>query len=188
MWTVLTETDRLLIRRFEAGDEQLLARIFCDPGMMRYLGGPWDAPQLAEALQEWRGDWGVANRWHGMLVRKDTAQAVGTAGIAADTLRDEPGVELTWFVLPEHQGRGYAGEISRALLRLAFDGLGAERVVAETHPDNPAANRLLHRLGFTCLGERRYQYEDLPGFDRQAVWALTRQTHRLDQIISRVPA
>jgi len=63
-------------------------------------------------------------------------------------------------------------------LQLAFNDLEAERVVAETHPENPASNRVLEKLGFECLGERHHQYDDLPGFDTQVLWALTRQHWR----------
>ena len=40
--------------------------------MMRYLGGTWTPDKVAEALQEWHEDWGVDNRWYGVLERKGT--------------------------------------------------------------------------------------------------------------------
>ncbi len=66
---------------------------------------------------------------------------------------DEPGVyELGWFLRRDLWGRGYAGEISRALLDYAFDTLGLRRVEGETiDPDR--AGRLLEKLGMTGLGE-----------------------------------
>ena len=76
-------------------------------------------------------------------------------------------------MVPEHQRQGYATEVTRELLRFAFDGLGADRVIAETHPDNPAANGVLDKLGFECLGERHHTYDYLPGFETQVLWALT---------------
>ena len=175
---VLVESQRQLIRRPEAGDCRSLERVFCDPAMMRYLGGAWTASKVAEALQEWREDWGVDKRWCGILQRKDTLQAIGTAGITENTIPGEPGLELSWFVLPEHQRQGFASEITEELLRFAFDGLGAERVVAETHPDNPASNRVLEKLGFKCLGERHHSYDYLPGFDAQVLWEATRESRR----------
>jgi RimJ/RimL family protein N-acetyltransferase len=74
------------------------------------------------------------------------------------------------LVLPEYQNQGFATEIAAELLHLAFDKSGAERVVAETHPENPASNRLLEKLGFTRLGLRHNTYDDLPGFDTQVLW------------------
>jgi|GEM_PF-132006 len=178
----LVESERLLLRRPEEGDQEVMERVFCDPTMMHYLGGPWTAVKVGEALHEWRADWGVDNRWNGTLLRKDTGEAVGTAGLTADTVPGEPGMELSWFVLPGHQRQGLATEITRELLHLAFDGLGAARVVAETHPENPASKRVLEKLAFERLGERQHRYDYLPGFGTQVLWALTRrgwEPHRL---------
>jgi ribosomal-protein-alanine N-acetyltransferase len=172
---ILVESDRLLIRRPAEGDNRCLERLFCDPAMMRYLGGVWTPHKVAEALQEWRKEWGVNNRWYGVLLRKDTGEPIGTAGMTENTIPGEPGLELSWFVLPEHQKQGFATEITHELLRFAFDGLGIERVVAETHPDNPASNRVLAKLCFECFGERQHRYDYLPGFETQTLWALTRR-------------
>jgi ribosomal-protein-alanine N-acetyltransferase len=175
---VLAESARLLMRRPCPGDEPGLERVFCDPEMMLHLGGVWTADKVADALQEWRDDWGVGQRWSGVLVRRDSREPIGTAGLTRDTVPGEPGMELSWFVLPAHQGRGFATEISEALVRIAFEGLGAARVVAETHPDNAAANRVLEKLGFTSQGERHHSYDYLPGFETQVLWALERERRR----------
>ena len=166
----LVESNRLSLRRPEESDRCALERIFCDPGMMRYLGSPWTAEQTAEVCAEWHADWGVEQRWSGVLVKKETCAVIGTAGLTKDTIAGEPGFELSWFVLPEYQNQGFAAEITAELLRFAFATLGAERVVAETHPENPASNRALEKLGFTCLGLRHHTYDDLPGFDTQVLW------------------
>lgn len=178
MKNILLESNRLLLRRPEAGDQTCLEQVFCDANMMRYLGEVWNADKVAEVIQDWREDWGVERRWSGVLVKKDSQEIIGTAGLTENTLADEAGFELSWFVLPEHQKQGLASEITDALLRFAFDDLKAERVVAETHPENPASNRVLEKLGFECLGERHHQYDDLPGFDVQVLWALTRKSWR----------
>ena len=81
-------------------------------------------------------------------------------------------------MLPEHQRQGFATEITHELLRFAFDDVGAERVLAETHPDNPASNSVLEKLGFECLGERRHTYDHLPGFEAQVLWGTTRGSWR----------
>ncbi len=101
-------------------------------------------------------------------------EPIGTAGLTDGTVAGEPGLELSWFVLPEQQRQDFAAEITGALLRFAFEEVGAERVLAETHPQNPAANRVLRKLGFVCLGERRHAYDYLPNFETQVLWTFTR--------------
>ena len=170
----LLETARLLLCRPVAEDTPDLERVFCDPGMMRYLGAPWAPSYVTEVRMEWQTDWGAGQRWTGVVKKRTTLEFVGIAGLTRDTLPGEAGYEVSWFVLPEHQNQGLATELTLALLQLAFTRLGAERVVAATHPANPASNRVLAKLGFARLGERHDTYADLPGFDTQVVWALTR--------------
>jgi [ribosomal protein S5]-alanine N-acetyltransferase len=173
MMRVLVESDRLLIRRPIGGDRRSLESVFCDPEMMCYLGEPWNKDKVADALREWRQEWGLNDRWYGTLLRKDTLEVIGTAGLTKDTIPGEAGLELSWFVLPNQQRQGFATEITNELLRFAFESIKIERVVAETHPDNPASNRVLEKLHFTCLGERHHSYDYLPGFDTQVLWEMT---------------
>ncbi len=172
--SILVSSDRLMVRRPEEDDRPALERVFCDAEMMRYLGEVWKPEMVADTVKEWRDEWGYKNRWSGVLVRKDTSELIGTAGITEDTVEDEPGLEMSWFVLPEHQGQGFATEITRSLLAFAFEELCVKRVVGETHPGNPASNKVLEKLGFKCLGERKHEYDYLPGFDTQVFWEYTR--------------
>ncbi|GLW16653.1 N-acetyltransferase [Streptomyces sp. NBRC 13847] len=56
---------------------------------------------------------------------------------------------------PDHAGRGYATEASRALLRLGFEELGLHRVQAELDGRNTASARVLERLGMRREGHLR---------------------------------
>jgi RimJ/RimL family protein N-acetyltransferase len=48
---------------------------------------------------------------------------------------------------PEHQGRGYATEASRRLLRIAFEDVGLHRVVGRLEARNTPSARVLEKLG-----------------------------------------
>lgn len=54
---------------------------------------------------------------------------------------------LGYTIDPAHAGRGYATEIARNLLSLAFDELGLRRVTAGCFADNPASRRILEKVG-----------------------------------------
>ncbi len=55
--------------------------------------------------------------------------------------------EIGYVLNPDHSGHGYITEAGRALLTLAFDGLGVHRVVARIDQRNDASARVLRRLG-----------------------------------------
>ncbi len=171
---VLIETNRLYLRRLEETDLPYLEQLFCDSAMMEYLGGPWTKEMARETLEEWRDQWRINNYCYGCLIRKDTAEVIGTAGFTENTIADEPGIEFSWFILPSQQRKGFASEVTGELLRHVFDTLGKDRIVAETHPENRASNRVLEKLNFRKLGERDNQYDYLPGFDKQVLWEFCR--------------
>lgn len=55
--------------------------------------------------------------------------------------------EIGWSLHPDSQGRGYATEASRELLRLGFEELGLHRIVADADPRNTGSIRIMERLG-----------------------------------------
>jgi RimJ/RimL family protein N-acetyltransferase len=67
--------------------------------------------------------------------REVVEQAVGTQA------------EIGWAVDPAHQGRGYATEAARELLRLCFEELGLHRVEALCFAANEPSWRLMERIG-----------------------------------------
>jgi RimJ/RimL family protein N-acetyltransferase/Fe-S-cluster containining protein len=63
----------------------------------------------------------------------------------------EGAVEMGYSVLPVHQGRGLATEMSAALVGWAAEQ-GAHIVQAQAKPANPASIRVLEKLGFQEIG------------------------------------
>ncbi|MEV7416576.1 GNAT family protein [Streptomyces sp. NPDC089919] len=55
--------------------------------------------------------------------------------------------EIGYVFHPAHQGKGYASEAARAVLRLAFEELDLHRVIGRCLADNTASAGLLDRLG-----------------------------------------
>lgn len=89
---------------------------------------------------------------------------VGSAGFKGPPDR-EGTVEIGYSVLPGHEGRGLATEMTAALVEWAARQ-GARIVHAEVRPDNPASARVLQKLGFREAGTG-----DVPGmvrFEREA--------------------
>ena len=67
--------------------------------------------------------------------------AVEVVGDLTLNVRSEEhrGGELGFIVHPRHQGKGYATEAARALLRWAFEEVGFHRVYGRTEPRNEAS-------------------------------------------------
>ena len=72
---------------------------------------------------------------------------------------------LGYLVDPAHQGRGYATEIARAALDLAFGDLGLHRVTAGCFADNVASWRVMEKVGM-----RREQHGIRDGWHAELGW------------------
>lgn len=78
---------------------------------------------------------------------------------------------FSWIGRP-HQGRGLGTEMRRAILHLAFAGLGAERLQSEAFDDNVASNAISRGLGYTPNGTTWATRQGKPA--RLLRWELTR--------------
>jgi RimJ/RimL family protein N-acetyltransferase len=140
-------TPRLRLEPMGAEHAEDLWRLQRDEAVARWYGRPWtleDALRYARRRAElWEAN-GV-DKW--MAYDRTSGELVGRGGLCMD---DElECLEVGWTVRPDLWGRGYATEIGRAGLALAFDDLGADEVVAFTGPDNRRSMAVMERLGMS---------------------------------------
>lgn len=72
-----------------------------------------------------------------------------------DVAWEIPAAELGYFIIEAQQGNGYATEAIRAILRLAFQELGFERMFVRILPTNRKSLALANKLGFQPEGVLR---------------------------------
>lgn len=137
-----TERLRLVPIGPELADDLFL--LHQDPGIARWYG-PWtaaDARERAAAMgRAWRS--GGVHKW--LAYDRTTAALVGRGGLSSTADRR---LELGWAVRETLWGQGYATEIGRAGLELAFGELRAEEVISFTETHNHRSRAVMERLGF----------------------------------------
>jgi [ribosomal protein S5]-alanine N-acetyltransferase len=134
-------TERLVLREFRRDD---VARVF--EYQSRYDGerpAREDVQRLVDLFCHWADE--EPRSKYQLAITLD-GRVIGTCGVRKD-VPDAVVAEFGCELDREHWGRGYAREASEALLRLAYDELGVERVIARTTADNATAIRLAERLG-----------------------------------------
>jgi RimJ/RimL family protein N-acetyltransferase len=92
----------------------------------------------------------------------------GRAGLQHCDIDGVDEVELLYALQFECWGRGYATEVGRALLDVAFERIGLASVVAYARLDNQRSRHVIEKLGFTY--ERDIEHEGEP----YALFRLTR--------------
>jgi RimJ/RimL family protein N-acetyltransferase len=80
--------------------------------------------------------------------------------------------EIGWVLHPDFQGHGLASEAALRLLHLAFEELGAHRVVANLDARNLDSAKLCHRLGLRQEGHFVHDHRDEDGWADSLVFAI----------------
>ena len=76
----------------------------------------------------------------------DAGRTVGEFMLRVKSLESRQG-ELGWSLHPDAQGRGFATEAAREMLRIGFDELALHRIVAGCDSRSTASLRVMQRLG-----------------------------------------
>ena len=165
-----TATHRLRLEPLSPAHVDDIAVMLGDPQVGATMGGVRDRAYAEERTLVQAQRW--ADDGFGLWAAYSLADGgfVGRGGIQHTTLEGEDVVEVGWCLPPSRWGHGYATELGRAGLDLAWD-LGLAEVVAFTLPHNTASRAVMHRLGMVY--ERECVHADLP----HALYAARRPPH-----------
>ncbi|MBX2853812.1 MAG: GNAT family N-acetyltransferase [Rhodobacteraceae bacterium] len=139
-------TPRLRLQPVRSSDEAIYLAYFQDAEASKWNGGPLeDIDACRDRLMADVSHW--TRRGHGMwmLRRRSDDLAVGACGLVWS--EGWPRSELTWWLLSEHRGCGYAKEASLAAIQYGYETLGWPLVETHTRDENAPARRLVARLG-----------------------------------------
>ena len=152
---VYLETERLVLRRFTPEDWPLLVELDSDPEVTKYINGGRATPEETvrnEVVPRLMGDY---EAWDGYGVfaahEKAGGDFVGWFALRPERSDPDGDPELGYRLRRTAWGRGYATEGSKALLRQAFDVLGAKRVWAQTMTVNRRSRNVMEKSGLTFV-------------------------------------
>jgi RimJ/RimL family protein N-acetyltransferase len=164
----LPTTARLALRRFTPDDLDFLDRLNSDAATMRYLGGAVSRAESATQLRERILAYYEEHPGLGVWLLSERSSGAPVGFHLLNHIRGERHVQVGYRLLPACWGRGYATEMSRALLHYGFIALGLAQIVAITDPSNFASQRVLEKSGLTRRGERSFAHPAYARFGPQA--------------------
>ena len=144
----MIETERLFLRPFRADDEDILYQIYGDAEIMEYT--PFDPltregakTHLQMIIAGWQKnpvlDYELA------IIVKETGEKIGRCHMQVDEETDT--AMIGWMMLKKEWGKGYATEMTPALLDYSFDVLKVHRVNALCNPKNEKSWKVLEKCG-----------------------------------------
>ncbi len=167
-------TTRLQLRPIELGDLDDVAQLLADPEVSRYIGNGQPRPRdrVELGLRNGRRMWdkrglgpcyvsglstSIDHRFVGVGLLLPIAR---TGTDATDLDARGPEIEIGYWIARSAWGQGYATEIGKAVLDWALSDRGPnlQRLVAVTHPENTASQRVLEKMGMACMGETDAYY------------------------------
>ena len=171
-------TERLVMRELTTADLGNHERLCGDERVVRYL---YDEPMSgaearAHLMKRIPAVLPVDGGWMNLAVESD-GRYLGEVGVCLSSVVHRQ-CEVGYVFLPEVAGHGYATEATAAMLGIAFDLLGAHRVVARLDARNRASARVAERIGMRCEGLFR-ENEFVKGeWTDEEIWAVTEDEWR----------
>lgn len=177
---MIIETERLVIRPYCRDDLALIQRIYGDEDLLRFT--PFDTMSgdvARQHLESCISSWGQPPGYNHEMVAflKEEGVSIGRTHIEIDQETDTG--MIGWFILPEYSGRGYATEITRALIRHCFEVFRLHRVNAVCNPENKESWHVLEKCGMrreAYLKKKcRYVKNGVVSFEDELEYAILRE-------------
>jgi RimJ/RimL family protein N-acetyltransferase len=146
---IVTETERLILRRFTPEDAADNYRIYTDPDNMRFMGRQPDSVEF----ERYHLGKHIANYYdvHGFgmwaAVLKENGRLIGRCGLIHQQIEGTQEVEVSYLIDRPYWGRGLATEAARETVRLGFEEYKFTRLVSIINPLNVASVRVAEKIG-----------------------------------------
>ncbi len=153
------ETDRLIIRSIQHGDEKAYAEMAKD-GSLAEIG-------FDEAFYDWAGGWideaaalsekddPRADYIPCTVILKSTGQVIGSVGCTY--YKDTDKIGICYFVGADHRRNGYASEAVRAYVSYFFEHYDEGEITATIKSSNVHSWRTAEKCGFKLMKTEPYK-------------------------------
>ena len=161
------ETERIIIRSIERGDEMVFAEMAKD-GSLHDIGfdencSEWIAGWIDEAISLSEKDDPRADYIADVICLKEDGRVIGSVGTSYYEDLDKVGI--VYFVGTEFRQKGYVSEAVKAYLDYYFDHYEENEIRANIRDANVPSWRTAEKAGFVL--EEKRMYKDIDDSEEQ---------------------
>lgn len=144
------ETERLILRPFDAADADAVFAMRKDADVMRFIRAPQNRQETTDWIKL------VSSRWRGekigfcAMIEKASNEFAGWCGLWH--LAETGETEIGYATAKNFWGRGFAPEAAKRFLQYGFEQLNEKKIAAVALPENSASRRVMEKIGM------RYDY------------------------------
>lgn len=155
--TVLLETERLILRRFEERDAQAMFDNWAsNPNVTQYL--TWQAHGSVDdtkaLLREWVKNYGCDNFYQWAIELKTLAQPIGSISVVR--IQEEVDeCEVGYCLGEEWWKKGIMTEAFKRVIAFLFEEVKANRICADHDTENVNSGKVMQKSGLTYEGTLR---------------------------------
>jgi RimJ/RimL family protein N-acetyltransferase len=151
-YSVVIETDRLILRTFTIDDAQLIYDLNVDPEVVRYTLDPIrdiaHAKQILETVI--LPQYALYNHGRWAVHIKPSLEFIGWCGLKYRPELHE--IDLGYRFMKSSWGKGYATEAAYASIKYGFEKLKLKTIIARALPENIGSIKVMEKCGMTYIG------------------------------------
>jgi [ribosomal protein S5]-alanine N-acetyltransferase len=147
-------TPRLFLREFQPNDLNSVHIFASDPEVTKHSS--W-GPNSIDETQSWLNENIEAQTasprliYEWAITKIGSADVIGTCRLGIKSLDNREGY-IGYTITKNEWGKGYATELSNAVLQYGFKNLQLHRIYATASPDNIPSHRVLEKSGMVREG------------------------------------
>ena len=146
---MIAETERLIIEKFTTKDAPFFKALVNTPHWLKYIGDRnINTIKDAETYIQNTHLKSYESVGFGFykIILKDTNIPIGSCGLVKRAELED--VDIGFAFLEEYEKQGFGLEASKAIMKLAKNEFGIEKLLAITVPYNTGSVKLIEKLGF----------------------------------------
>jgi len=178
--SVIKETKRLILRRWQEDDRAVFRAMNADAQVMAHFPGTLTKRQsdaLLDSIMSAPPNQGLC-----AVEVKTTGEIAGACGLYTADIGEpelDGNTEIAWRFIPSQWGQGYAREAGLGWLEIGFETLGLNEIYAWTAQTNKRSLAVMRAVGMERLPERDFIHPGIPDSHPQLkAHLVTRMTAR----------
>lgn len=154
MGAIYIETERLILRSWEAADRQLFAELNASKSVMKYFPNPLsveESDDFADRIEKESEETGIGLY---AVEIKETGEFIDYVGFHRFSFDApfSPGWEIGWRISDIHWHNGYATEAAKARIDFAREKKFCEKIYSFTAIQNTPSENVMKRIGMKFEG------------------------------------
>ena len=156
--TQTIETERLILRRFEYSDiDSMLKNWIADEKTQYDYGEPYySTPEAVRELFDTKYivSYSKDDYYRWAVIEKETGECIGQIAYFTMDTGNRHG-EIEYVIGPAFQGKGYATEMTKAVIAFGCEKISRHRIEIDCRTENEASRKVIEKCGLTYEGTFR---------------------------------